>query len=145
MSYTPTTWTTGDTITASAMNKIEQGIANAGGFAVVALSATGYNSSSHTFGSIGYAKRTNNVWSLISGDSYDVFGYTTPLTNVVPPMNTMVSEDLCPFLFNVNADELVITGNISDTLEPLYYDSGSLVIGGGYRISGSGSIQFVAL
>ena len=31
MSYTPTQWTTGDTITASAMNKIEQGIANAGG------------------------------------------------------------------------------------------------------------------
>lgn len=31
MAYTPTTWTTGDTITASAMNKIEQGIANSGG------------------------------------------------------------------------------------------------------------------
>lgn len=31
MAYTPTTWTTGDTITASAMNKIENGIANAGG------------------------------------------------------------------------------------------------------------------
>ena len=30
MSYTPTTWTTGDTITASAMNKIENGIASAG-------------------------------------------------------------------------------------------------------------------
>ena len=30
MAYTPTTWTTGDTITASAMNKIENGIANAG-------------------------------------------------------------------------------------------------------------------
>lgn len=30
MSYTPTTWTTGDTITASALNKIENGIANAG-------------------------------------------------------------------------------------------------------------------
>lgn len=30
MSYTPTTWTTGDTITATAMNKIENGIANAG-------------------------------------------------------------------------------------------------------------------
>lgn len=28
MSYTPTTWTTGDTITATAMNKIENGIAN---------------------------------------------------------------------------------------------------------------------
>lgn len=31
MSYTPTTWTTGDTITASALNKIENGIADAGG------------------------------------------------------------------------------------------------------------------
>lgn len=31
MSYTPTTWTTGDTITASALNKIESGIADAGG------------------------------------------------------------------------------------------------------------------
>ena len=31
MSYTPTTWTTGDTITASSMNKIENGIANASG------------------------------------------------------------------------------------------------------------------
>lgn len=31
MSYTPTTWTTGDTITASALNKMEQGIAEGGG------------------------------------------------------------------------------------------------------------------
>lgn len=31
MAYTPTTWTTGDTITASALNKIEQGIADGGG------------------------------------------------------------------------------------------------------------------
>lgn len=31
MSYTPTTWNTGDTITPSALNKIEQGIAEGGG------------------------------------------------------------------------------------------------------------------
>lgn len=31
MSYTPTTWSTGDTITATALNKMENGIANAGG------------------------------------------------------------------------------------------------------------------
>lgn len=31
MPYTPTTWNTGDMITASALNKIEQGIADAGG------------------------------------------------------------------------------------------------------------------
>ena len=30
MSYTPTTWQTGDTITAAGLNKIEQGIADAG-------------------------------------------------------------------------------------------------------------------
>lgn len=30
MAYTPTTWATGDTITATKMNKIENGIANAG-------------------------------------------------------------------------------------------------------------------
>lgn len=30
MAYTPTTWTTGDTITASSMNKIENGISDAG-------------------------------------------------------------------------------------------------------------------
>ncbi len=31
MSYTPTTWATGDTITAAKLNNIEDGIANAGG------------------------------------------------------------------------------------------------------------------
>ena len=38
MSYTPTTWQTGDTITATAMNKIENGIANAGSALVVQTS-----------------------------------------------------------------------------------------------------------
>lgn len=35
MSYLPTTWVTGDTITAEKLNKIEQGIAGAGGCLVV--------------------------------------------------------------------------------------------------------------
>jgi len=35
MSYTPTSWNTGDTITAAAMNKIENGIANAGGATII--------------------------------------------------------------------------------------------------------------
>lgn len=38
MAYTPTTWATGDTITASAMNKIENGIANAGGALICNMS-----------------------------------------------------------------------------------------------------------
>lgn len=40
MSYTPTTWTTGDTITASAMNKIENGIANAGSGVIITDNGT---------------------------------------------------------------------------------------------------------
>lgn len=31
MAYTPTTWVTGDTVTATKMNKLENGVANAGG------------------------------------------------------------------------------------------------------------------
>lgn len=38
MSYTPTTWQTGDTITAAALNKMEQGIAGAGGVFIVGFS-----------------------------------------------------------------------------------------------------------
>lgn len=42
MSYTPTSWNTGDTITAAAMNKIENGIANAGATIItVPLTDTG--------------------------------------------------------------------------------------------------------
>ena len=46
MSYTPTTWSTGDTITASAMNKIENGIANASG-ALICNSS--YSSQANTY------------------------------------------------------------------------------------------------
>jgi hypothetical protein len=53
MSYTPTTWTTGDTITASAMNKIEQGIANGGGgFVVNVTSENGTLTMDKTFAEI---------------------------------------------------------------------------------------------
>lgn len=44
MSYTPTTWTTGDTITASAMNKIEQGIAEGGsGYDLIIVVESNHN------------------------------------------------------------------------------------------------------
>lgn len=37
MSYTPTTWVTGDTVTATKLNKIENGIANAGSAVIVTI------------------------------------------------------------------------------------------------------------
>lgn len=41
MAYTPTNWTTGDTINATAMNKIENGIANAGSALIVTMDISG--------------------------------------------------------------------------------------------------------
>lgn len=35
MSYTPTTWAAGDTVTAAKLNKLEQGVASSGGVLVV--------------------------------------------------------------------------------------------------------------
>lgn len=43
MAYTPTSWTTGDTITATKLNKMEQGIANAGSALIVTLSTQSEN------------------------------------------------------------------------------------------------------
>lgn len=37
MAYTPTTWASGDTITATKLNKMESGIANAGGALIVTI------------------------------------------------------------------------------------------------------------
>lgn len=52
MAYTPTTWTTGDTVTATKMNKIENGIANAGGGnPTIKMVTNNFGSYSHDCGS----------------------------------------------------------------------------------------------
>ena len=43
MSYTPTVWVTGDTVTPEKLNKIEQGIYDAGTSSSVLFVATYYN------------------------------------------------------------------------------------------------------
>lgn len=48
MSYTPTVWVTGDTVTPEKLNKIEQGIYDAGGSSSVFLVTTCYNGGSWT-------------------------------------------------------------------------------------------------
>lgn len=40
MAYTPTTWVTGDTVTATKLNKIENGIANAGSAVIITDNGT---------------------------------------------------------------------------------------------------------
>lgn len=45
MAYTPTNWVTGDTVTATKLNKMEQGIANAGGVTPYIVNVTGNSAS----------------------------------------------------------------------------------------------------
>ena len=70
MSYTPTTWTTGDTITATKLNKIEQGIANAGGGGVDCIIYTDSNGNPAVYGNFDSA-----LDKLTSGIPIAVFGY----------------------------------------------------------------------
>ena len=43
MSYEPTTWKAGDTVTSAKLNKMEQGIANSGGSLIITASALSDN------------------------------------------------------------------------------------------------------
>lgn len=120
MSYTPTTWTTGDTITASALNKIENGIADAGGGGVASVCVIYDNSWGGTVsGGYGYAQYTQNRYSIegpmtdMSGNApyFSRFYFSIPLTSS--------DDDFKPYiLFDTVFDGMssyTITGNISTT------------------------------
>lgn len=57
MAYTPTVWASGDTIDATKLNKIEQGIANAGSMMIVDCPDTSPYTLDHTFADIYNALR----------------------------------------------------------------------------------------
>lgn len=120
MSYTPTSWNTGDTITASALNKIEQGIANAGGS--VARVLVNFNDGGLS-GSVGcyvaYAQYTQGRYSIESAmpDYWGEAPYRARLYVPVPlpPANDSFKAYI---FFNEALDSIsgyTITGNISQT------------------------------
>lgn len=152
MSYTPTEWSKGDVITSEKLNKIEQGITNSceGKIAIVSLSATGFNNATRDFCKIVYATLEDESWVVIidNEDEWNsIWGYDEPFYRVLPPMIVPINSTLYPFIIPcLNDIEINTTGQIDSTAERLYFSNGSLVPGeGGYRISGSGSIEFVAL
>lgn len=73
MAYNPTTWGTGDTITASALNKIEQGI-------VGAESSGGYDAELYIYHSI--STSDDFEITLVSGTFADI---ADKLDNDIPP------------------------------------------------------------
>lgn len=105
MSYTPTTWATGDTITASAMNKIENGIANAGSGwdAVIRLTHSdnsGADTTSNLTPSIVSGTYSNLYTKLSSG------GFLIILVEYYHPWGTAFSS---PMGYVLGGDEYGIT------------------------------------
>ncbi len=100
MAYTPTTWTTGDTITASAMNKIENGIANAGGSANVIIK-------------INMTEGEAVSIDVIKNDTAIVSKFTTDPSSVKP------------FVYRSDTDN---PNSIHTCLSYFYYEDGALYI-----------------
>ena len=102
MSYTPTTWATGDTVTATKLNKMEQGIANAGSVAVVCVDFA--NATNKWEGSVSaevfYAKWENaiNAYSIesIVLNYYTVSPWAGVIYLTVPL--TGANDDLKPYV-----------------------------------------------
>lgn len=145
MSYTPTTWTTGDTITASAMNKIENGIAGAGNNVVVQFSVTGFGTVTNLYGYIVYGiyDAQNSRWVLEQDNSNywtGIYGFANDAPTFLPPYLTVIPNDNIGLFFILDADASITTaGNITSE-SALYYNYGSLVPDA-YRITGDGSIS----
>ena len=150
MSYTPTTWNTGDTITASAMNKIEQGIANAGSVATVMINFNDGGIGGSVFCFVGYAKYNNALDGYsIEGNMGEVGG-TVPCARFYTPVClTDANDDYKPFIFfpeYINEIGLfTITGNISNTKVVGHIKTNSSqwesVPYYGFEVQGDGSIS----
>ena len=150
MSYTPTEWKNGDTITAEKMNNIEQGIVNAPKVAVVSLDAVDFSSASRTFGYMVYATYEDGHW-VVTNDANSFWPYLTgtakPNDVVIPPQYTIIpNENMCPFFipdFVHDQVNIETTGDIEQA-DNLYFGYGS-PIEYAYRIYGNGSIKIIGL
>lgn len=154
MSYVKHTWVDNETITATKLNNIEDGIEEAsqsvgGGNAIISLSATaGFDGGSKTWGYIVFATYTNGHWTLIN-DYYetknfiDIFGNASPAYLCLPPIPMVDDDNYSAFLLPVVGSSISTTGDISSTPTTLYFSYGSPVPDNAYRITGSGSVEFV--
>ena len=101
MSYTPTTWKAGDTVTSAKLNKMEQGIANGGGTFVITASV-GLDSTStlnKTWQEIYNAAETHqNIVLIYTSDSHIAYQYFLEIY--------VQSESYCVRFLERNGSEL---------------------------------------
>ena len=124
MSYTPNTWTTGDTITATKLNNIEQGIANAGGGGSVVRVVVDFNGGGFEGTTVCY------VGNAIYNETLQGYSIESPLTEYISGTPTarmyipvcLPSEDdgfkvFIYFDYSIhNVAGYNVTGDISSTI-----------------------------
>ena len=146
MGYTPTTWVSGDTVTAAKLNKMEQGIASSGGSATILYTGISNSSGSKDFGYLFYAECiTNYPYWVVSEDHTsawtEVYGHgaVEKSMDVLPlPADEKVGLFVCASAGYING-----SGNIDSSPTTIHYSYGSVLDYTCYRITGDCSVEFV--
>ena len=141
MAYTPTTWVTGDDVTATKLNKMENGIANAGGGGNIfyEVTTTNFPSTNNGIGWFSYIKKTGNTYDFANmlssaGDSIYVNGNQTAgwyTTGCVPTLENYYLGLSLASGVTLTAS----TGGLSST--PVTVDGGNM-----YLVSGDFTATF---
>ena len=132
MSYTPTTWTSGDIVTSAKLNKIENGIVEAsssGGCEVIQGTYTNnYNSESGSGGgTIKSLKSTSSTSSVLDYSEYIMSGtvvlltanmsngsYNTSMCGLILSARALISKNIYEFKVDFNANSNIISNVDSD-------------------------------
>lgn len=131
MAYTPTTWAAGDTVTATKLNKLEQGVANASPWdAVIRLTHSDDSGAdipsnltpsiiSGSFSDLS-AKISNGEYPTILVQYYHPWGmsYAVPMAYVIYASNSVVTFTIAGYSPAVNAYAIYgdVNWSSSDTL-----------------------------
>jgi len=96
MSYEPTTWKSGDTVTSAKLNKIEQGIANAG----VLIVSDNNGTLDHTYAEIiaGYSVMT-------SEGNYAILAQAAESEGAYIVVFVQLGQSLTPFIYAATSED----------------------------------------
>lgn len=129
MAYTPTNWSTGDTITASDMNKLENAVANAGGGGGVFFTYTTTNFPSGTSSPVlyfCYIKKTGNTYSICTMPASGFFDFMNASGNYTYAWHTEGNVPTIPdyYLAAVPGSSIVEFTNMSGGIasDPILID-----------------------
>lgn len=115
MAYTPTTWVAGDTVTATKLNKLEQGVANAGGVLPISDNDGTLNK---TWSEIGDAIASGQI-ACIYGSSYDGNNLELAFCDIVRIANF---DDGTYYIYLMGQDDSMGYSTSSASGYPVFFD-----------------------